>query len=87
MGLAQDMRKLYTLETLDTRFVVPSDVPLRNSMVQLDGDDRQPEPTKDAQPSLWRSTEFIVYYVLLWIIIPIMIWIPIQISKRMYIIE
>ena len=84
MGLLQDVGKLYSLETLDTRFVIPNNAPLSSSVAEIESEDWKPTPTKDARPSLWRTPEFFGYYFVFLTVVPIMVWIPMQISMRMY---
>ena len=38
--------------------------------------------TKSTSPERWRTTEFYIYYVVVIIVLPIMLWIPISVSSR-----
>jgi hypothetical protein len=76
-------RRLYSLETLDTRFVTSSNTP---PSANKDGAaSKAPEKAKaqsEGGPSRWFTPEFIFYYVIFVIVFPLMIKAPIDASQR-----
>ena len=67
-------RQLYSLDTLDTRFVVPATAPPKEALEEAEVDPANPLPVPDgkdksrsgsdhAQPSRWRTNEFYFYYL------------------------
>ena len=70
----QFFRQLYSLDTLDTRFVVPATAPPKEALKEAELDPVGPLPIQsgkeksrnagnDVQPSRWNTAEFYVYYV------------------------
>ncbi|KAF1839744.1 glycerol:H+ symporter-like protein [Decorospora gaudefroyi] len=68
------VRQLYSLDTLDTRFVVPATAPPREALEEAKLDPAGPIPVEDSnrgsrssgdnvQPPRWNTTEFYFYYV------------------------
>jgi hypothetical protein len=66
--------KLFSLETLDTRFIVPATAPPKEALEQAAVDPANPLPVQngrskgrgsidDVQPSRWNTPEFYIYYV------------------------
>lgn len=94
------VRKLYSLDTLDTRFTIPSNTPSRGAATELQIDPAKPGPSNGrinvagqhngsqalpgAGPSLWNTTEFYFYYFWFLTLVPIMIYVPYSVSKRTY---
>ncbi|KNG80499.1 glycerol:H+ symporter (Gup1), partial [Aspergillus nomiae NRRL 13137] len=79
-------RRLYSLDTLDTRFIVSSNTPLKAVAA-----DTRSAPAKDARanaiasnaaPSKWRTPEFWVYYVIFLIAVPLMFKTVIEVSQE-----
>jgi hypothetical protein len=67
-------RQLYSLDTLDTRFVVPATASPKEALRDAELDPAGPLPIKhdkgkwkgvqeDVLPSRWNTVEFYVYYV------------------------
>ena len=97
MSFVSFLRSIYNVDTLDTRFTTPSTVPYKpESSPSSDGRINDPlsgaesrrdaaaENIKRAEPSKWRSPEFILYYLILLFIIPNMFWVAYDVSRRMY---
>ncbi len=87
MGLISSLRNLYDLDTLDTRFTNSSNVPYK-AVIEARGDpavsqDSAAKAQARAQPPKWKTPEFYLYYVVLAIAIPLIFWIPYQVSGRM----
>ena len=70
----QCVRRLYALDTLDTRFVVPATAPPKEALEQARRDPAAPQPVHTGtarpgnagdrlQPARWRTLEFGCYYV------------------------
>lgn len=87
MGILSFLRSVYTLDTLDTRFETPSSSSYRTVI-----DSRRDPGAKDAQrerlasrasPSKWNTPEFYLYYLVFIVCVPLMIWIPYTVSRRM----
>ena len=68
------IRQLYSLDTLDTRFFVPSNAPPKEALENAKVDPAGPVPVKDGreggrraensfQPARWHTAEFYFYYV------------------------
>lgn len=91
MRLLSFARSLYNIDTLDTRFTNPSFVPYR-TVIDARTD---PELTKDSldksrtrgHPSKWKTPEFKVYLCLTGFIIPYMLWMAYDVSRRMLLIS
>jgi len=67
-------RQLYSLDTLDTRFVVPATVPPKEALeaarfdsaetsTAQNGRSKGRKPLEGAQPARWRTLEFYFYFV------------------------
>ncbi|KAK3207262.1 hypothetical protein GRF29_103g341037 [Pseudopithomyces chartarum] len=74
------IRQLYSLDTLDTRFVVPANAPPKEALELANLDPAQPlpvrngqvksrEPIEGVQPSRWNTLEFKIYGVLITIVV------------------
>ncbi|KAL2870767.1 putative glycerol:H+ symporter (Gup1) [Aspergillus lucknowensis] len=70
------LRRLYSLDTLDTRFTVPATTP-----VKVAAEDTRSGSAKDARsnavansasPSKWGTLEFFVYYIVFLVAVPLM---------------
>ncbi|CAI9636182.1 mboat-domain-containing protein [Alternaria burnsii] len=70
------IRQLYSLDTLDTRFVVPATSPPKEALEEAKLDPAGPVPVKDGRngskdpenrshPPLWNTPEFYFYYVVI----------------------
>ena len=87
-----DLRKLFSLETLDTRFIVPANAPPKEALEQAAIDPANPLPIQnghsrnkssgdDVHPSRWNTPEFYVYYVVIGICVPLMFKSVLDVSK------
>lgn len=94
MDLLYYFRKLYSLDTLDTRFVISSTTPPRQPATELreqNGRAASAESSKtskrDAVPgtqsSKWNTPEFYLYYLVFLIAVPSMFKVAIEVSQRM----
>ena len=74
-------RKLFSLETLDLRFTTSSKVPLPDPAKR---DIRTSPDTvaANASPSLWRTPEFSLYFVVIVVCLPLMFNAVYQVSQR-----
>lgn len=94
MSLLHTVRRLYSLDTLDTRFTTSSTTPVQNAAtehgvdtskpaVQKDGqrNARQSESLPGVQPSRWRTPEYYFYYLVFIAIVPLMFKVPYDVSK------
>lgn len=67
------LRRLYSLETLDTRFTVASSTPAKAAETgQSAKDARAQAIAQDAQPPKWRTPEFYFYYLVFLTVVPMM---------------
>jgi hypothetical protein len=64
------LRQLYSLDTLDTRFVVPATVPPKEALEEAnvdpaisDGKDKSRSGANSVQPPRWKTNEFYFYYL------------------------
>ncbi|KAL5048263.1 hypothetical protein BDW71DRAFT_178248 [Aspergillus fruticulosus] len=80
------LRRLYSLDTLDTRFTVPPNVP-----VKIVAEDTRSGSAKDARsnavansasPPRWGTLEFYVYYVIFLVAVPLMFKTVVDVSQE-----
>jgi hypothetical protein len=88
MGLLSYLGSVYSVSTLDSRFITPSSVPyktLADSRNDPLSTNSYAEAVKaKAEPSKWRTREFYTYYFCLaFLIIPSMWWVGYSVSRRM----
>jgi protein-cysteine N-palmitoyltransferase HHAT len=90
------LKKLYSLDTLDTRFTISSTTPPRHAATKPDtltpgpGDgstsrsrqNGRSQRTDDLRPSLWRSPEFYFYYFIFITVVPMMFYVSFDVSRR-----
>jgi len=84
------LRNLYDLDTLDTRFTNPANVPYK-TVVDARKEDRDAKSSKEraaswnlsGQPSKWKTPEFFLYYIYVAAVTPAMFYIPYSASKCM----
>ncbi|KAL1953682.1 hypothetical protein VTO42DRAFT_2355 [Malbranchea cinnamomea] len=85
MGLLRFIRRLYSLETLDTRFTVSSSTPLKyaaESRSQGVASRGSGAGRNEAAPSRWNTPEFYVYYVIFILAVPMMFKAAIDVSQE-----
>ena len=81
----QFFRQLYSLETLDTRFVIPATAPPKEALEQfhaeggkvpqqLNGRAERRSRPETAQPAHWKTPEFFFYYLVIGSAVPFMTW-------------
>lgn len=86
-------RELYSLDTLDTRFVIPANIPPKEALREAELDPvrraplqsgrRNPKDGGEAvQPPRWKTPEFMFYYVVIIICLPLMFKLVLDVSKR-----
>ncbi|KAF2267614.1 glycerol:H+ symporter-like protein [Lojkania enalia] len=79
----QALRQLYSLDTLDTRFVIPATAPPKEALEEAWFDPAKPLPiqneqhkakgsAENAQASRWNTPEFYLYYIVHLIAVPLM---------------
>lgn len=73
------LRRVYSLDTLDTRFTSSATPAHTNTRPSKDA--RTNVITQGASPSLWRTPEFFVYYLFFIIFVPLMFKTVIDVSK------
>ncbi|EFE42153.1 hypothetical protein TRV_03105 [Trichophyton verrucosum HKI 0517] len=92
MGVIRWLRRLYSLDTLDTRFTVSSTTPIKAVTTSShdaapgssssDADGKRLESVKaGAPPSRWNTVEFYFYYLAFLTIVPLMFKAVIDISQ------
>jgi len=101
MTWLRSFNKIYSLDTLDTRFSIPSNTPPKGhaytELQQIDPAAGEPskrhdsnssvtgppeKPLPDAQPSLWNTPEFYVYYLVFITCVPLMFKAVYDVSQR-----
>lgn len=98
MSIFSYIRSIYALDTIDTRFTNPSSNPYKtvvdtraeSALIYAKRDDSIPgvgvktdrRGLPIAQPSRWRTAEFIFYYFVFLTIVPYMFWIAYDVSRR-----
>jgi hypothetical protein len=88
MSLLGFLSRLYSLDTLDTRFTHSSRTPVRNT-ANNDVDISKPraEESKgkknelNLQPSRWNTPEYYFYYLVFVTMIPLIFYVPYSVSK------
>jgi hypothetical protein len=91
----QFFRQLYSLDTLDTRFVVPATATPKEALKEAELDPLGPLPARNGEvkgkgsgekvhPSRWNTPEFYVYYVSISASIFMMFKLVLQASKGRY---
>ena len=84
------LKRLYSLDTLDTRFTISSKTPPSvEKDIKLQGRDvpgisvgsNSKAKPSDAQPSKWRTREFYFYYVVFILAVPMMFKVTYDVSK------
>lgn len=95
MITAKDLTRLFSLETLDTRFIIPATAPPREALEAAALDPANPLPVQDdrkastdhVQPSKWNTSEFYFYYLVILVCVPLMFKAVIDVSKGWCIID
>lgn len=86
MGVFSYLRKVYDLDTLDTRFTSASTVPYKTVIEQRTDPVAQREAEErnrsKSQPSKWQTPEFYLYYVVFALAVPYMFWACYDVSRR-----
>jgi hypothetical protein len=86
------IRQLYSLDTLDTRFIVPATAPPKEALEEAKVDPVDPLPvangrnksrsgTDHVQPPRWRTNEFYFYYLVISVSVFFMFKLVIDCSK------
>ncbi|KAF2096498.1 glycerol:H+ symporter [Rhizodiscina lignyota] len=96
MDLLHFFRKLYSLDTLDTRFNTSSTTPLKPAATELQSNPPRPSPAENVsqvklrarddtvsgvQPSRWNTPEFYFYYLVHLVAVPMMFKVTIDVSQ------
>ncbi|KAF9888220.1 glycerol transporter [Aspergillus nanangensis] len=79
------LRRLYSLDTLDTRFTVSASTPLKATAADTRSaskDARANAVASNASPSNWRTPEFFVYYLVFLVAVPLMFKAVIEVSQE-----
>lgn len=96
MALLSFLRRLYSLDTLDTRFTISSTTPPKQAASEPRIDPAKPslsesknaaraDPrTPGPQPSKWNTPEFYLYYLVFLTAIPSMFYVVYDVSKGAY---
>lgn len=86
-------RQLYSLDTLDTRFVVPATVPPKEALEETEANPTRPISTTvqngkakgaNVGPPRWKTPEFMFYYVSIGISVILMFKGVLDVSKCQY---
>lgn len=88
MGVLSFFRSLYDIDTLDTRFTNTSSTPYK-AVIESRNDataskERAAAFSGKAQPSKYKTPEFLLYFGLLSFIIPYMFYVAYDASKRTF---
>lgn len=88
MALLSFLRRLYSLDTLDTRFTTSSATPPKQPAAEPAIDPAKPAPNEakvsraaGSQPSRWGTLEFYFYYLVFLTAIPSMFYVVYYVSK------
>ncbi len=80
MSLSQWAGRLYSLDTLDTRFTTSSKTPYSNEATGASSERRAIAAA--AKPSKWRTPEFAIYGLIFLTVVPLMFWTVYDVSQR-----
>jgi protein-cysteine N-palmitoyltransferase HHAT len=76
-------KSLFSLDTLDKRLTAPARAPV---VTRSEPDPAKPSPRSElpegAQPSLWKTKEFFLYYLVFLICVPLMFKAVYDVSQR-----
>ncbi|KAL3460457.1 MBOAT, membrane-bound O-acyltransferase family-domain-containing protein [Aspergillus heterothallicus] len=79
-------RRLYSLDTLDTRFTVPANTPVKVAVEDTRSgsakDARSTTIANNASPSKWGTPEFFFYYIIFLIAVPLMFKTVVDVSQE-----
>lgn len=86
MGWSHYFRRLYSLDTLDTRFTSSSHEPISGLTTDHPrdvprGTSRQSVVSSDSHTSRWQTPEYITYIILIGIAVPLMFNAAYSVSK------
>ncbi|KAK2601687.1 glycerol transporter [Conoideocrella luteorostrata] len=85
MGVSSFFRKVYDLDTLDTRFLTTSSTPYRTVIDARSDPDAVKEAADKARarapPPKWHTPEYILYSLVVAWAVPSMIWVAYNVSK------
>lgn len=94
MSLLQNFKRIYSLDTLDTRFTVSAKTPLQHTSVEHGVTSSNPalvaegtsitqsrRSPSEPQPSKWKTPEYYFYYFCFITIVPLMFKVPYDVSK------
>lgn len=88
MGVLSYLRKVYDVDTLDTRFTAPSSVPYQTVIDQRSDlvatKEAAEKARSQAPPPKWRTPEFYLYYLVFLFAVPYMFWVAYDVSRRKY---
>lgn len=93
--LLHHLRSLFALETLDTRFFVPANSPLKEALEEAAIDPAKPLPVQhgqhghakgrgpegNVQPPRWKTPEYYFYYIFIGIAVSLMCRTVYDVSK------
>ena len=88
MSLLQAFGRLYSVETLDTRFAVPSKSPptsvdaARPTQKEIRGSSEKRH--EGASSSRWKTPEFGIYGLVFLVVVPWMFYTVYEVSQRMW---
>lgn len=98
MSLLYFFRRLYALDTLDTRFTYSSKTPIQATNTEHDVDTSKPAAANggsatsqtralaNTQPSRWNTPEYYIYYLVFLVAVPLMFYVPYSVSKGHHVI-
>ncbi|KAL3452412.1 MBOAT, membrane-bound O-acyltransferase family-domain-containing protein [Aspergillus insuetus] len=86
LSLLSWFRRLYSLDTLDTRFTVPANTPVKVAAEDTRSgsakDARSNTVANNASPSKWGTPEFFFYYIIFLIAVPLMFKTVVDVSQE-----
>jgi hypothetical protein len=97
MSWLQYLKRLYSLDTLDTRCVIPSTTPPRQAATELQLGPEGPSNSRGSnsrtngglqdgvKPSQWKTPEFYLYYIVFIVAVPMMFKVSFDVSKCSFI--
>jgi hypothetical protein len=102
MSWLQYFKRLYSLDTLDTRCTIPSTTPPRQAATELQIDPAGSSSLRDSdksnggsrgtnvgdvRPSQWKTLEFYLYYIIFIVAVPLMLKVSFDVSKSISILS
>lgn len=83
MSAWRHLQRIYSLDTLDTRFTTSAKTP-PNASGEVSRDTKEKQDVAcGARASRWNTPEYYFYYLVFLTVVPLMFYVPYTVSRRM----